>query len=251
MMDLRSLITHALKYYDLQIYLLKGRPVDNGRLKAAVWFASCAVHPRMAANKFLATSRAIVAEVASVRHTLVRERPKSVLDRAEEIGVDTLKGLDAFASAEAGKEDLYEPMIAVSMGYLEALADASGITPIEEDLKRVSERDVPNVLGAWSQLRELPGGESVDHLYEVMATTLFERLLEIPRIVDKYFEGLEQGTREYIGTPASSGKYPVPTGTRCLFCDTPAHGSVGDDSHRDYLCLKHLREIASGQPSRN
>lgn len=244
MKRLSPVIAHTLRYYDVQAYRLGRRPMEAGRLKAAVYVAAHAAYPLVTGGRELSASRSLLETAVLVRPSLVADRPAAVRDRAEEIGAETLRGLAAFAREEDSGGALATVMRPLSALYAEALAESGPNADVEFFLTIVGE-GVTSALGFWSQLRELSGGPSLgrSNLVTILANRLVPIYLRIPPEVERYLTDIEKTATASLGSGATSGRYPVPPGTRC-YCGAPANGSVGDDAQRIYLCLDHLRELA-------
>ena len=241
-----GLVEHLLLYYDVQVYRLTMRPIDSGRLMGVVYLLSHATEPSVNPTERRAKARQMIELLEFVRHTLVRDRPRSVRDEAQALAAKTWQNLAVFVEKEESGENLSQIMQQLSSPYHEALLDADGPVPEASKVVDVAGEGVSGALGAWHNLRRLgERTERKERELALVAPPLFEAALHVSPGVRQYLQDVEAKARASLGGNATSGRYPVPPGTTCALCSqpTPANGSVGNDSERLYLCMMHLREV--------
>lgn len=241
-----TVMRHALKYYDSDIYCLGGRPLDNGRLNAIMYITCHAVQPTVSQKQYLATVKKLSEMAEEIRPSLILERSRSGRDRAEEIGVDTLIALNNLAIQEEKGEDLSSYVQPLQLLYAEALAESEGFTLDEKALTEVLVTTLSRSTAYWSKLRDLLklGSEKAGQIIPTIACKLITVFLPVPEFVTKHIEDIEKKYTNELGSGATIGRYPVPSGQKCFLCDAPANGSIGNDIERQYFCMKHLKEFA-------
>ena len=238
------IIKYALLYYDADVYRLGWRPLDNGRLMASVYFTCYAVQPITPLNQALSTAKKIIKIAKGIRPSLVRERSKSIIDRAEEIGAATLNGLEDFGKQQDKDGEIAEPMQLLSSLYQEALAESASSEIDSNTFMEITGHSVSASLVYWSVLRKIIKQDLLEtEPFSAIACKLIKGHLIVPKVITDQLKMVEKKMKKGFGSNVTTGQYPVPYGQVCLFCDEPAVGSVGNDNERHYLCMKHLRKI--------